>query len=215
MGNQESGFTMVEWCVLLALFAAALAVVLVPSTLGRREAFAVADRMQMRKHYEWLQIYRMKHRGSLPPVGGSKFILSTWTANVFAHTMCNLDRFFTPGQREQDPAYRRARQAIELGEDPWPDLAATTTADTHYVGRAKGHLDTADGPLEAWMATDNEDRWVFADRFVNVLFGDGQVECYGLECLRQRFELDSGELGRPVVTHGSDSPIPACRKLAN
>ena len=215
MGHPESGITKIELCVLCVLFAAALLVMLVPSAIGKSEALAVADRMQLRTHYEWLQLYKRKHRDALPPHGGAKFVLSTWTANVFAHTPINLDRFFTPGIREQDPDYRRAREAVQRGQDPWPILAETTTADTHYVGRAKQHLDTAEAPLEAWMATDNEGRWVFADRFVNVLYGDGQVACYSIDRLRQRFGFDSGKVRGPVVTHGPASPIPACRKLDN
>ena len=216
MRRSPAGFTLIELLIVISIIGV-LAAVLLPTILESQDAAnAEADRMQMRTHYQWFTIYQQKHKRALPSEGGYRFVLSTWTSKIFDHTEENLDRYFSPGARDNDPDYRAARQQMEVGTDPWPDLASTSSLDTHYVGRAREHLRTAtQGADEAWMATDNEGVWVFNDGTVNVLFNGGTVRGYSYQDLKGRFGLADMDKNDPIETYGPNSPIPECQKLAN
>ena len=137
MRESESGFSSFELCVLAIALATAGACVMPATQAARVSADAVADRAQLRTHYTWLQLYQMKHKRAVPNHGGFKFVLSTWTSKVFDHTGENLDRFFSPGARDNDPDYRSAQECLDNGEDPWPDIHSVLSTDTHYVGRGR------------------------------------------------------------------------------
>ena len=212
----ESGFTLLEACVLAGCIGLLAACALPVAARANHAANAAADALQMRTHFTWMEVFKWKHGRELPRVGGHKFVLSTWTTKIFDHTEENLDMYFCPGARERDHHYLAMRARMAAGEDPWPDLASVTTRDTHYVGRAKEHLETAEATAnEAWMATDNEGQWMFADGQVNVLFNSGVVRTYSHDDLAKRFGLGPLQPRQPVLTHGPNSPIPECQKLAN
>ncbi|MFT4512800.1 MAG: type II secretory pathway pseudopilin PulG [Planctomycetota bacterium] len=212
----ESGFTLVEWCVLVVCVSLMAACALPMAASANHAANASLDTLQLRTHFTWMEIYKRVHRVALPSKGGHKFVLSTWTGKIFDHTPENFDLFFSPGARERDSHYFSMRGVMEKGEEPWPDIASVTSEDTHYVGRAHEHLPTAMGSArDAWIATDNEGQWTFADGHVNVLFNGGNVRSYAYEDLAQRFGLGPLQIDKPILTHGPDSPIPECQKLGN
>jgi prepilin-type N-terminal cleavage/methylation domain-containing protein len=215
MRPSHPGFTLIELLIVISIIGV-LAAVLLPAIIPVEQmANAEADRMQLRRHHQWLTIYQQRLRG-LPTEGGHRFVLSTWTSKIFDHTEEALDAYFSPGSRDNDPDYRRARQMMEKGVEPWPDLDHVTSTDTHYVGRAREHLRSAkDGASEAWMATDNEGLWVFPDGTINVLFHGGNVRDYSYQDLMARFGLGDMDRDDPVPTWGVLSPIPECQKLAN
>jgi prepilin-type N-terminal cleavage/methylation domain-containing protein len=216
MRRPQSGFTLIELLIVISIIGV-LAAVLLPTILeSRGAANAFADARQLARHNEWLELYKTKHKGGLPIEGGHKFVLATWTSKIFTHNEENLDFYFTPGSRDNDPDYRRVRQDMERGIDPWPDLASVTTLDTHYVGRAQKELRTAtrDGN-EALMANDNEGMWTFSDGTVNVLFNGGKVRTYSYQDLKERFGLGDLEPNNPIQTWGPNSPIPECQMLDN
>lgn len=216
MRRSQSGFTLIELLIVISIIGT-LAAVLLPAILeSRGAANSEADRQQLRKHYTWLEIYKSKHKGGLPGEGGYKFVLSTWTSKIFDHTEENLDFYFTPGSRDDDPDYRQVRGMMELQEDPWPDLGSTTSLDTHYVGRARKYLRGAGNKAtNALMATDNEGQWTFADGTVNVLFAGSTVRGYSYQDLADRFGLGDLDENEPIMTYGPNSPIPECQKLDN
>lgn len=208
---------MIELMIVIAIIGLLAATLLPALTSNKVQAYIAADQAQLRTHFSWLQIYQQKHKQALPMEGGYKFVLSTWTEKTFDHTEENLDKYFTPGLRDNDPDYRLARGQIEKGNDPWPDLNSTRTQDTHYVGRAKDKIKSATmGENEAWMANDNEGLPSFPDGTVNVLFGGGAVRSYSWPDLKERFNLgDFDKNAPPIETWGPNSPIPECRSLAN
>lgn len=216
MQRTDSGQSRFEWCVLVACFVVMTACAVPMASRASARANASQDAMQLRTHYTWLQVYKLKHRRALPNVGGHKFVLATWTSKVFDHTTENLDLYFSPGLRDLDRHYQETRRLLANGEEPWPDASMVTTRDTHYVGRGRSWLRTAEAsPQEAWMATDNEDGWVFADGSINVLSASGAVRTYTYDDLAARCELGAFDPGVALVTHGMDSPLPEAQKLDN
>ncbi|MFK7743047.1 MAG: type II secretion system protein [Planctomycetota bacterium] len=215
MRRSQSGFTLIELLIVISIIGV-LAAVLVPELMGvQGVAYVEADSQQLRKQNTWLMLYKQKHKKALPRADGHKFVMSLWTSNIFPHKEENLDFFFTPGARDNDPDYRDAREQMELGEDPWPDLGSTSTLSTHYVGRAREHLRSATRATAALMANDNEGVSTHADGTVNVLFADGNVRTYSFQDLQGRFGIGDFNPDDPIQTWGENSPIPECQKLAN
>ena len=107
-------------------------------------------------------------------------------------------------------------EKVERGEDPWPDLKATTSLDTHYAGRAREHLQSAtSGADEALIGDDNEGVWSHPDGTINILFNGGHVRAYSFTDLQDRGYVSGPfDKSNPVETTGANSPIPPCQKLA-
>jgi prepilin-type N-terminal cleavage/methylation domain-containing protein len=213
MRRPQSGFTLIELLIVISIITL-LAAVLLPNILtGQAAANALADQRNLGRHFEWLTDYKRKMNGALPREGGHKFVLTSWTTGVATHTPENLDRFFSPGLRD-DGIYQDARAMVDRGEDPWPTLQHTNSTDTHYAGRAKEHLVTASrGENEALMADDNEGIWCLPDGTVNILFNGGAVRSYSYPQLQEKLSLGPLDLDNPIQTYGPNSPIEECQKL--
>lgn len=213
MMKRTSGFTLIELLIVISIIGV-LAATLIGPLVGVTQATNVAaDAAQLRTHATWFTLYERKHKTSLPREGGHKFVLSTWTSGIFHHGEEELDMYFSPGARNNDPDYRRAREQMELGKDPWPTLAHVSSLDTHYVGRAERFLRTATHGGEALMATDNEGQWTFADGSVNVLLAGGKVRSYSYQDLQGRFGLGSYDENKPLQTWGAASVVPELQRL--
>jgi prepilin-type N-terminal cleavage/methylation domain-containing protein len=215
MRRSQSGFTLIELLIVISIIGT-LAAVLLPRVLETRAAAnASSDAFQLRNsHYTWLEVYKRAHNNGLPNKGGHKFVLSTWTSKLFDHTQENFDMYFSPGSRDGDSYYQELRGRLQLKDDPWLDIASTTSADTHYVGRAQKYMRSASqGAEEAWMATDNEGVWNFSDGTINILFNGGTVRSYSYPDLERIYGLGPMDKDNPVVTYGPNSPIEECQKL--
>jgi prepilin-type processing-associated H-X9-DG protein len=194
-----------------------LAAVLLPQVIANKDAANVAsDALQMRTHYNWFTIYKMKNNQAVPTEDGFRFVLSSWTSGVAPHTEENLDKFFAPGARDGDAHYHEMRDKMAMGENPWPSLKDCTSEDTHYVGRAKQYLRSVETAGEAMMADDNEGGlWTHRDGSVNILMGDGNVRTRSYSQLEKLYGLGPFDKDAPVPTFGASSPITECQHLAN
>lgn len=206
---RAAGFTLIELLVVIGILSL-LIVTFVPDLINAwSTANQAADQEQMRRHFQWAQTYKTKF-GSFPREGGHKFILDTWVRGICEHTPQNLEKFFSPQLRKEDPYYQDEILKQDVSK-LWPDLNSVSSQDTHYAGRAKQHKIGMDSGNEAWMANDNEGYWSFNDGTINVLYGDGVVRALLLEReLKEEFGWTKEKGPFPV---GPDSPHPALQKL--
>ena len=217
MRRTQSGFTLIELLIVIGIIGL-LATALLPRIMsGQDAANALADQANLRSHYAWMLDYKRKHSDALPPEGGHRFVLATWTAGIFDYNPENLARFFTPGPASSnDIAYQDLLKQVKRGENPWKTLNDTDTTCTGYVGRSKQHARSREqSENEAWMANDNEGGWSLRDGTVNVLFNGGNVRAYSYQELKEQLGLPDFNKDVPIQTYGENSPIEPCKKLDN
>ena len=141
MHRRSSGFTLIELLIVIGILGV-LAAALLPSARQSQIAANVElDAAQLRQHFAWLQLHAARNNRGLPAAGGHRFVLATW--GVTDQTAEDLDRYFTPGARDNDAHYQALRKRVLRGERVWQDLTRCSPDDTTYCGRDARHLRTA------------------------------------------------------------------------
>jgi prepilin-type N-terminal cleavage/methylation domain-containing protein/prepilin-type processing-associated H-X9-DG protein len=199
------GFTLIELLAVI-LIIAILAAALTPMVTDAIDnARVTACQSNLRKIREAMLSYETKY-SELPRESGVKFFAQLISRKGIENTKTNAQRMICP-------AVDKGGLAIS-GMDPetwWTDLAVIDGSWSSYAGR-----DTKNFPLRKLsgkepLVADDNDPEMNHPTTTNVLYGDGSVQTFELEILKEQGMLEKEE---ELLQVGPDSPVEDLRKIS-
>jgi prepilin-type N-terminal cleavage/methylation domain-containing protein len=200
--KRQSGFTLVEILVVIAIIALIIGLVTPTLFQGQERAHVVACQNNLKEIGTTILLYKGSHENRFPSASGIRFFLEPWRTHEIEHTEKNAKIYVCPGDTQGtfvvDP---------ETGEFLLEDLEAVDSRVTSYAGR-----NTRDYPLRKVKLGDQaivSDDWENGPNHrnvINVLFADLSFQSMNV---REDLDSDPNEL---VV--GEESQVEILRVLS-
>jgi prepilin-type N-terminal cleavage/methylation domain-containing protein/prepilin-type processing-associated H-X9-DG protein len=200
----RAGFTLIELLAVI-LIIGILAVALTPMVIDALDAAEVtACQANMRKIHGGVINYKIKYR-KLPRKSGVKFFAELYSMEAMENSKTNAEALTCPGV---DTGFL---DIAELDWDEWwTDLELVTGSYSTYAGRdCKNHPIRKLSGTEPLVCDDNDPESNH-NTTTNVLYGDGSVQTFEINLLRQEGVLTKDDLYVPV---GPDSPVEDLQKF--
>ena len=200
----RAGFTLIEILAVI-LIIGVLAATLIPMITEAVAASKVTGcSANLGELYKGITLYEIKYK-ELPRESGVRYFAQLYSRKAMENTKTNAERMSCPAV---DRGY------LEIGQLPWEewwsDLEAVDGTYSAYAGRDMVHhpLKQLSGN-EPLIADDNDDTMNHPTT-TNVLYGDGRVQAFELEILREEGLLVDDE----ILYVGPESQVEALRKLS-
>jgi prepilin-type N-terminal cleavage/methylation domain-containing protein len=203
-GKRRAGFTLIELLAVI-LIISILAVALVPMvTDAVEQASVTACQANLSNVYKGIIIYRTKYK-RLPSQSGVRFFAELYSKQAMEQTKTNAERLTCPAVDVG---------ALEIGGIPWAewweDLENVTGDYSAYAGRDCKRFPLRKLTGKDPLVGDDNDPEMNHSTTTNVLYGDGAVNTFEVELLRDEGLLMDDE---PLYV-GLESQVDDLQKLS-
>jgi len=201
---RRAAFTLIELMAVI-LIIGILAVALLPMVNDAIESARVtACQSNLQNLHKAMLLYQTKYK-ELPNQSGAKYFAQLYSRQAIEQTKANAERLTCPAVD---------KSALAIGtlpwEEWWSDLELVDGSYSAYAGR-----DLQNYPLRKLtgkdpLIGDDNDGGMNHSTTTNVLYGDGSVQTFELEILREQAVITEDE----ELLVGPDSPVEDLQKLS-
>ncbi len=202
--KSESGFTLIEILVVVAIIGVLMVVLLPRVTNIRDRSNSTACQVNLQHQYQEIELYRQRFN-HLPTASGVKFLGELWKSGMIEHDVKETKLFMCPGDQD----LLQKQNGDHVGRDAvFEALNDYETLTSEYMSYAcrnmkECKLDFSKPASQLLVSDDDED--APNHKFnVNCLYLDGSVD-----------SVDIKEFPDEIIIIGPESPVEKFRVLSN